>query len=81
MQVLREAGSEVERLLGELRCGDTYKRGVAAGQFNDLLIQWGRDEPTPARRAAMEVRGAATGVCYGGGGGGGGGGLQGKCCN
>jgi hypothetical protein len=53
--VLQQAGESVPRLLGELRSGDVYKRGLAAGAVNDLLIGWGREEETPSRHQAMEV--------------------------
>lgn len=55
--VLQEAGAEVPGIMAGLRCGDVYQRGLAAGEFNDLLIAWGRNLPlTPARQQVMEVR-------------------------
>ncbi len=52
---VQAAGPWVARLLLDLRCGDAYHRGLAAGVLNDLLITWG-PQPTPAQVAIMEVR-------------------------
>lgn len=54
-EVLRAAGPAVAGILSRLRCGDLYRQGLAAGELNDLLIQWGREPRTPARLAVMEV--------------------------
>lgn len=52
------AGRGLARLLADLRCGDAYRRGLAAGALNDLLIRWG-PQPTQQQAAVMEVRPAA----------------------
>ncbi|KAL4441278.1 hypothetical protein ABPG77_011515 [Micractinium sp. CCAP 211/92] len=51
---VQAAGPWVARLLLDLRCGDAYNRGLAAGVLNDLLITWG-PQPTPAQVAIMEA--------------------------
>ena len=54
-EVVREAGAGVAQALAGLRGGDVYRRGLAAGAVNDMLIEWGRLEPLPARQQVMEV--------------------------
>ncbi|EFN54991.1 hypothetical protein CHLNCDRAFT_134795 [Chlorella variabilis] len=54
-EVVREAGAGVAQALAGLRGGDVYRRGLAAGAVNDMLIEWGRLEPLPARQQVMEA--------------------------
>lgn len=44
-------------LLADLRSGDVYKRGVAAGRINNMLIEWGRQPHRAERAQVMEVGG------------------------
>lgn len=61
--VMLAAGEEVPGLMQDLRCGDVYKRGLAAGQLNNLLIRWGQEAPSPARQQVMEVSGPRAAAC------------------
>ena len=70
-EVLAEADSggevQVQQLMAQLRCGDIYKRGLAAGAINDMMIEWGHEPVLPARQQAMEVgRGGVGWICGGG---------------
>ncbi|KAI3438164.1 hypothetical protein D9Q98_000601 [Chlorella vulgaris] len=42
-------------LLADLRSGDVYKRGVAAGRINNMLIEWGRQPHRAERAQVMEA--------------------------
>lgn len=54
LQEVQMMGAGRRRLLADLRCGDAYTRGLAAGVLNDLLIEWGPDY-TPEQQAIMEA--------------------------
>lgn len=48
-------GAGLARILQDLRSGDVYKRGVAAGGMNDVIIDWGREPHMAERQEIMEA--------------------------